>query len=45
MEIKALHRHGWSVTRIAQEFDLARGTVYAELASSAVLGEVRDQAT
>lgn len=33
MEIKALHRHGWTVSQIAEEFELARGTVYAELAS------------
>jgi hypothetical protein len=33
MEIKALRRLGWTVTRIAEEYDLARGTVYAALAS------------
>ncbi|MBJ7601694.1 MAG: IS21 family transposase [Candidatus Dormibacteraeota bacterium] len=33
MEIKALHRLGWSVTDIAREYDLARNTVYEELAS------------
>ncbi len=33
MEIKALRRLGWSVTDIARRYDLARNTVYAELAS------------
>lgn len=33
MEIKALQRHCWSVTSIAEEFDLARGSVYAALRS------------
>lgn len=35
MEIKALHRLGWKVSDIAREYDLARDTVYAELASGA----------
>jgi len=33
VEIKALHRHGWTVADIAREYDLARNTVYAELTS------------
>lgn len=33
MEIKALHRLGWSVTDIAREYGVARNTVYSELAS------------
>ena len=33
MEIKALRRLGWRVTDIARTYDLARNTVYAELAS------------
>jgi transposase len=33
MEIKVLHAHGWSISRLAQEFGLSRTTVRRELAS------------
>ena len=32
MEMKALHRLGWSITAIAREYSLSRTTVYKELA-------------
>jgi len=35
VEVKALHRLGWTVSAIAREFDLSRTTVYKELASPA----------
>ncbi len=45
MEIKALRRLGWSVTDIARQYDLARGTVYAEQAAEATRGYRREQPT
>jgi transposase len=33
VELKALHRLGWSVSELAREFGLSRTTVYKELAS------------
>ena len=33
MEIKVLHAHGWSVSRLAREFGLSRTTIRRELAS------------
>jgi hypothetical protein len=33
VEIKVLHRHGWSISRIARELGLSRTTVRRELAS------------
>lgn len=33
MEMKALHRLGWSITAIAGEYNLSRTTVYKELTS------------
>lgn len=38
MDLKALHRHGWSVTELAREFGLSRTTVYKELASEGERG-------
>jgi transposase len=35
MEIKVLHAHGWSVSRLAREFGLSRTTIRRELASEA----------
>lgn len=35
MEMKVLHAHGWSVSRLAHEFGLSRTTVRRELASEA----------
>ncbi len=34
MEIKVLHAHGWSVSRLAREFGLSRTTIRRELASA-----------
>lgn len=33
MEIKVLHQHGWSISRLAREFGLSRTTIRRELAS------------
>lgn len=33
MELKVLHRHGWTVSQLAREFGISRTTVYRELAS------------
>ena len=33
MEIKVLHAHGWSISRLAREFGLSRTTIRRELAS------------
>ena len=33
MEVKALHRLGWTVSALAREFGLSRNTIYKELAS------------
>jgi transposase len=33
MELKVLHAHGWSVSRLAREFGLSRTTIRRELAS------------
>jgi transposase len=33
MELKVLHRHGWTVSQLAREFGISRTTVYKELAS------------
>lgn len=35
LELKVLHAHGWSVSRLAREFGLSRTTVRRELASEA----------
>src|SRR5262245_29986607 len=35
MELKVLHAHGWSVSRLAREFGLSRTTIRRELASAA----------
>lgn len=35
MELKVLHRHGWTVSQLAREFGISRTTVYRELASEA----------
>jgi transposase len=34
MELKAMHRLGWTVSQLAREFGLSRTTVYKELASA-----------
>ncbi len=34
MEMKALHRHGWTVSQLAREFGISRTTVYQVLASA-----------
>ena len=31
MELKALHRHGWTVSALAREFGVCRDTVRREL--------------
>jgi transposase len=33
MELKVLHQHGWSISRLAREFDVSRVTVRRELAA------------
>ena len=35
MELKALHKHGWTINALAREFGLSRNTVKKELASDA----------
>ena len=35
MELKALHKHGWTISALAREFGLSRNTVKKELASDA----------
>ena len=38
MEIKVLHAHGWSISRLAREFGLCRETIRWELASEGPRG-------
>jgi transposase len=45
MELKALHRHGWTVSALAREFGVCRDTVRRELRREGPAQYVRDKPT
>ena len=45
MEMKALHRHGWSVSALAREFGVCRDTVRRELGRDGPATYVRGKPT
>jgi IS30 family transposase len=45
MEVKALHRHGWTVSALAREFGVCRDTVRRELRRDGPARYVRDKPT
>jgi IS30 family transposase len=45
MELKALHRHGWTVSALAREFGVCRDTVRRELRRDGPARYVRDKPT